>query len=328
MSKPKPLASLSLDLDNKWSYMKAQGLSGWQHDEGYLDSIVPVILETLARHDLKITFFIVGHDAADRRNGSALRSLADAGHDIANHSFDHDPRIASLSRDLARAELRHAHDAISEATGVEPTGFRAPSYALSVSLLKAVADLGYAYDASTLPSVVGPLARLYHFATSKMSKQLREERKHVFGSFSDGFRPLRPYQWKLDDHTLLEIPVTTFPGFRVPIHMTYLTFLAARSQAVALSYFQAALAACRVNAIAPSILLHPLDFVGVDRLPILGGFPGMRLKTSEKLAFVDRALGAMSSAFSVTTMDEHARSSLQAGGGLSRRVPRFAVDAS
>ena len=60
----KPLASLSLDLDNQWSYMKTHGDEGWDSFPSYLDLLVPRVLETLDKHALQITFFIVGQDAA------------------------------------------------------------------------------------------------------------------------------------------------------------------------------------------------------------------------------------------------------------------------
>ena len=87
----KPLASVSLDLDNLWSYLKIHGDDGWQSRPSYLDVFVPHALETLEQVGIKITFFIVGADAADDRNGRALRSIAQAGHEIGNHSFEHEP---------------------------------------------------------------------------------------------------------------------------------------------------------------------------------------------------------------------------------------------
>lgn len=78
----KSIASLSLDLDNLWTYLKTSGDAAWQTFPGYLDLVVPRILSVLERHDLKITFFIVGQDAALPSNAKALRSIADAGHEI------------------------------------------------------------------------------------------------------------------------------------------------------------------------------------------------------------------------------------------------------
>ena len=83
----KPLLSLSLDLDNQWSYMKIHGEEGWEKYPSYLDIFVPHILKVLDELNLKITFFIVGQDAAFAENHKYLKALADEGHDIANHSF-------------------------------------------------------------------------------------------------------------------------------------------------------------------------------------------------------------------------------------------------
>ena len=100
----KPLASLSLDLDNQWSYMKIHGEEGWEEYPSYLDIFVPYVLKILEELDLKITFFIVGQDADFEKNHSMLRSLAEAGHEIANHSFKHENLVTSVyqGRNAAR----------------------------------------------------------------------------------------------------------------------------------------------------------------------------------------------------------------------------------
>jgi peptidoglycan/xylan/chitin deacetylase (PgdA/CDA1 family) len=87
----KPVASLSLDLDNQWSYMKTHGDAGWDAYPSYLDIVVPRVLEFLAARGLRITFFVVGQDAALERNRDALAALSAAGHEIGNHSFRHEP---------------------------------------------------------------------------------------------------------------------------------------------------------------------------------------------------------------------------------------------
>ena len=55
-----PLASLSLDLDNLWSYLKTHGDPGWETLPSYLDLVVPRVLKFLDERRQKITFFIVG----------------------------------------------------------------------------------------------------------------------------------------------------------------------------------------------------------------------------------------------------------------------------
>jgi peptidoglycan-N-acetylglucosamine deacetylase len=75
----KPLASLSLDLDNQWSYMKTHGDPAWQSLPSYLDVVVPRALRFLDEHGLKITFFIVGQDAARPENRAALDAVMGLG---------------------------------------------------------------------------------------------------------------------------------------------------------------------------------------------------------------------------------------------------------
>ena len=48
----KPIASLSLDLDNKWSYLKTHGDPGWQSFPTYLPLVVPRILRFFEERDL------------------------------------------------------------------------------------------------------------------------------------------------------------------------------------------------------------------------------------------------------------------------------------
>ena len=60
---PKTVASLSLDLDNKWSYLRTHGVESWQAYPSYLDTVAPRIIDFCAQRDLHITCFVVGRDA-------------------------------------------------------------------------------------------------------------------------------------------------------------------------------------------------------------------------------------------------------------------------
>ncbi len=85
------VASLSLDLDNEWSYLKVHGDDGWESLPSFLDVVVPRALGVLDDLGLTATWFIVGLDAAQDRNRDALGSISDAGHEIGNHSHRHEP---------------------------------------------------------------------------------------------------------------------------------------------------------------------------------------------------------------------------------------------
>ena len=319
----KPLASLSLDLDNKWSYMKIHGDAGWDLYPTYLPTVVPRVLEILERLDLDITFFIVGKDATRPENITALRSLADAGHEIGSHSHHHEPWLHLYTPAEIETELATAEAAIEAATGQRPRGFRGPGFSVSNDVLQCLQRRGYVYDASTFPTYLGPVARAYYFMTSKLPAEERAKRKELFGKLSEGLRPLKPYAWTLDGGELLEIPVTTIPGAKVPFHLSYVLYLAGYSRALAISYFRTALAACRVAGVEPSLLLHPLDFLGGDDAPELAFFPAMQMTGAVKSALSAELLAIYAHQFDVVPMLAHAEA-ITKRGRHRRRVPAFA----
>jgi len=100
--------------------------------------------------------------------------------------------------------------------------------------------------------------------------------------------------------------VTTLPGLRTPFHVSYLLYLSRFLPGLALAYFRAALRLCRWTGTPPSLLLHPLDFLGGDDVPELGFFPAMNLPSARKLDFVGKILGVYRSWFRVVPMARHA----------------------
>jgi hypothetical protein len=308
MSKPeKPIASLSLDLDNKWSYMKTHGDPGWENLPSYLDIVVPRVLQILREENLTITFFIVGLDAAQPDSQPVLKTIAAAGHEIGNHSYKHEPWLHLYSDDELEQEMNAAEMAIRQATGQTPKGFRGPGFSFSPQLLDLLARRGYQYDASTFPTFLGPLARAYYFAKSSLSSEQSAQRKALFGSAKEGFRPLKPYRWQTPSGPLTEIPVTTMPLARVPIHLSYVLYLATYSRAVALLYWNIALTLCRITGTHPSLLLHPLDFLGREDAPELAFFPAMQSPAAPKLEVAREVLRRFARHFTVVPMRNHAQ---------------------
>lgn len=318
----KPIASLSLDLDNEWSYLKSFGDPGWEAMPSYLDCVIPRVLEILQRRGLRITFFVVGQDAALEKNGAALRQIAAAGHEIGNHSHRHEPWLHLYSEDELDRELAEAEAHIEAVTGVRPDAFRGPGFSVSETTLRVLHRRGYRYDASTFPTFLGPLARTYYFMTSKLDAEEKRKRAKLFGSFADGLRPLKPYRWALPEGHLLEVPVTTLPVLRVPIHLSYVLYLGTFWPALARAYFSSALRLCRLTGVEPSILLHPLDFMSGTDVPSLAFFPAMRLDIEKKLERTEHCLDQMQALFDVRSLGEHAAAADRARG-LSIHEARF-----
>ena len=302
----KSLASLSLDLDNLWAYQMTHGDEGWDAYDSYLDALVPTVLEMLGEQRLRITFFVVGQDVALERNEKPIRAIADAGHEIGNHSHRHQPWLHRYSPAEIDQELGRSEAVIKAVTGQHPIGFRGPGYSLSADVLRVLVDRGYQYDCSTLPTVIGPLARRYYFRSARLTPSQRSERAYLFGGFREGLRPLKPYEWQVDGSRLLEIPVTTMPFARIPIHVSYVLYLAGPSPALARQYFANALRLCRVAGVEPSILLHPLDFLGADDVDALGFFPGMGMTGASKRAVVSSCLSELNRQFRVVPLRDHA----------------------
>ena len=117
---------------------------------------------------------------------------------------------------------------------------------------------------------------------------------------------MKPYEWQVGDDRLLEIPVTTMPLTRIPIHVSYVLYLAGPSPALAQRYFMNALRLCRVTGVEPSILLHPLDFLGADDVDALGFFPGMGMTGARKRAVVRSCLAELNRQFRVLSLRDHA----------------------
>ncbi len=302
----KPVASLSLDLDNLWTYLKTHGETNWETASSYLSVLLPLVLDALDRHNLKITFFIVGRDLENQADIPFLRDIVERGHEIGNHSYNHEPWMQDYEEDRLTEELERTHSLLVEKLGAKPVGFRGPGFCYSPKLLGVLAKMGYAFDASTLPSVLGPLARLYYFASSSMSRGERETRKELFGKLSDGFQPLHPFMWDTPSGQILEIPVTTIPLFRTPFHLSYLLWLSRYSKLASTAYLELAVQLCRLSGVGPSFLLHPLDLLGQEDVPQLHFFPGMDLPRAYKVEFFDKVIGRLTRSFEVLPMSEHA----------------------
>lgn len=314
------MASLSLDLDNLWSYMKIHGDSGWESRPSYYDTFVPYIIDFLSARKQNITFFIVGADAAMPVNGPALRQLVAAGHELGNHSLEHEPWLHRYTRAQLEHEIRSAGDAIAQASGRPIDGFRGPGFSWCPWLLEVLAENGYRYDASTLPTFLGPVARAYYFWSAGLTRAEREERKELFGRFRDGLRPVKPYRWSLDNgQQLIEVPVTTMPVFRTPFHFSYLAYLARFSEPLMMAYLHTAITMCRLSGTEPSFLLHPLDVIGGDQVPELRFFPGMDLASAHKVRLLNRVLDTLEQHFRLVPMGEHV--DLIASRRLAQRHP-------
>ena len=203
-------------------------------------------------------------------------------------------------------EILKAQECIIKATGVKPIGYRGPGFSFSNTTAQILIREQYLYDASIWPSFIGPLSYLYFSLTSNFSRLNKEQKQGLFGSWKDVSRPNKPFYWEVQSQRLLEIPVTTTPYLRFPIHATYILFIYQKNKQLAKSIFYRSLKLCLRNKTQPSILLHPPDFIGIDDNLGLDFMPIMKVSHKIKLECLDYILNTLKRYFQVVTVGRHA----------------------
>jgi peptidoglycan/xylan/chitin deacetylase (PgdA/CDA1 family) len=108
-------------------------------DDGPNDVHTERLLEVLALHEVRATFFLIGRFV--RMRPQVARAIAEAGHLIANHTYSH-PNLLFLSRSRVLTELSECSKAISDATGVRTRFFRPPFGARRPTVLRTARELG------------------------------------------------------------------------------------------------------------------------------------------------------------------------------------------
>jgi peptidoglycan/xylan/chitin deacetylase (PgdA/CDA1 family) len=92
-------------------------------DDGPSETLTPKLLDLLAAHHIKATFFVIGENVAE--HPEIVARAAREGHEIANHSWSH-PNFGKMSDESVRHQLQQTDDAIKNATGKRPTLLRPP----------------------------------------------------------------------------------------------------------------------------------------------------------------------------------------------------------
>src|SRR6266487_2952485 len=92
-------------------------------DDGPSATLTPKLLDLLAAHHIKATFFVIGENVAE--HPEIVERAAREGHEIGNHSWSH-PNFGKMSDQAVRSQLQRTDDAIKNATGQRPTLMRPP----------------------------------------------------------------------------------------------------------------------------------------------------------------------------------------------------------
>lgn len=106
---------------------------------------VPRILDLLDRYSIPASFFIEGWGAA--KYSSLAREVVDRGHDVGGHGWMHE-QWDTLDHSAEAELIQRTTEAIQEATGISPQGWRSPGGLVTPNTLELLLDAGYAYDSS------------------------------------------------------------------------------------------------------------------------------------------------------------------------------------
>jgi peptidoglycan-N-acetylglucosamine deacetylase len=109
------------------------------YDDGPNDPYTLQLLEVLARHEVRATFFLIGRFV--RQRPEIARAIRAAGHLVGNHTMTH-PVLLFHSPKRVREELAGCNEAIEDALGERVRYFRPPHGARRPDVLRAARDLG------------------------------------------------------------------------------------------------------------------------------------------------------------------------------------------
>jgi peptidoglycan-N-acetylglucosamine deacetylase len=111
------------------------------YDDGPNDACTEQLLEVLAKHKVRATFFLIGRFVRERRD--LTRHIHAAGHLIGNHTMNH-PKLLYCSHSRVREELASTSATIEDAIGEHVRYFRPPHGARRPDVLRTAAELGLA----------------------------------------------------------------------------------------------------------------------------------------------------------------------------------------
>jgi peptidoglycan-N-acetylglucosamine deacetylase len=141
--------ALSFDSDHETNELRDGGTSIGRMSWGQYGNRVgvPRILATLAKADVRATFFVPA--VAALLHPEEQRRVIGEGHEIGLHGWIHEVNSSLPEADERELHLRAA-DTLEKITGVRAVGMRTPSWDFSPATLKIERELGLIYDSSLM----------------------------------------------------------------------------------------------------------------------------------------------------------------------------------
>jgi peptidoglycan/xylan/chitin deacetylase (PgdA/CDA1 family) len=233
---------------------------------------------------------VVGRDLEEDDEGRRiLADLANAGHELASHTYTHPYDLVRLARPRIADEIDRTHAAIAAVCGRPPVGFRAPGYEISAELIDLLCQRGYRYDSSTFPAIPYYLAKA---AVMGLIRLTGRRSGSILGSPAVLRAPRAPYRpakgspYRRGDQPILELPITVTPWLRLHVIGTTLV--------IAPEWLRRRLAAAALGSPFFNLELHGIDLADAeaDGFPaaLVAKQPDLRVPLARKLAALDATL--------------------------------------
>jgi polysaccharide deacetylase family protein (PEP-CTERM system associated) len=138
-------------------YFQVEGFAGaidresWGSFRTRVGQSTSTLLEMLARHGVRATFFVLGWVA--RKHPEIVRGIVDAGHEVASHGMSH-RLIYTQTPEEFRRETRDAKALLEDLAQRPVLGYRAATYSItrrSLWALDILCEEGFRYDSSIFP---------------------------------------------------------------------------------------------------------------------------------------------------------------------------------
>ncbi|MEX2220824.1 MAG: polysaccharide deacetylase family protein [Candidatus Rokuibacteriota bacterium] len=128
-----------LTLASTWHGPTGRRAATLTFDDGPDPECTPRVLDILDREGVRGAFFLIGRRA--EKAPSVARRIADAGHDLGNHTWSH-PSLWRCGPADTEREIGDGHAAIAQAAGVAPRFFRPPWGKTNLAMFGAIRRLG------------------------------------------------------------------------------------------------------------------------------------------------------------------------------------------
>jgi len=147
-------ASFSFDIED-WHHSELNPVADVRREESIVEAGTHAILDLLARHGWRSTFFVLGDVV--REHPALVRRIVSEGHELGCHGMSH-RTVWRATRETFAEELRSFRTVVTDVLGHFPVvGFRAPTFSIDRSnpwALRVLAEHGYRYDSSIFPMKV------------------------------------------------------------------------------------------------------------------------------------------------------------------------------